>query len=124
MRHIYQRYASDCFPTCIAIVANISHNFALKLLNPFHKKGSSYESQDDDAIRILRFLGFKVRKRFIKDFTTLTQPAILAISVDDENFGHVVVWDPETKQVLDPSRGDRYGISHYKKRLRYVFILS
>lgn len=123
MRHIYQRYASDCFPTCIAMVAGISHREAMRLVHPFHLKGWDYETYDHQAVRTLRLLGFKVRKRYLKNFTQLKDAAILAIT--HEGGPHVAVWDPVSKQVLEPSRTDRYlPHSWYKERLDYVFIIT
>jgi ABC-type bacteriocin/lantibiotic exporter with double-glycine peptidase domain len=123
LRRIYQRYQTDCFPTCIAMVAGISHRAAMQLVHPIRLKGWDYGTSDERGVRILRFLGFKVRKRYIKDFTKLKEVAILELT--HEKGRHVVVWDPLQKRVLEPSRNDRYlPNSWYKKRLHYVFIIT
>ena len=125
MRHIFQRYASDCFPTCIAMIAGLSHAKALKLVHPIRYKGQSYETSDSRAVRVLRELGFKVRKRYIKDFTKLKQLAILALKVEGANFGHVVVWDPKSKRILNPTyKHNQHSYADYSKRLEYAFIIS
>lgn len=122
MYPIYQRYASDCFPTCVAMITGISHRHAMMLIHPFHRRGSDYSTEDKDAIRILRFLGCKVRKRYIKDFEYLKNIAILVI--EDEGTYHVSVWDPNRKLVLEPIRGWYQPVSYYKEKLQYVYIIS
>jgi ABC-type bacteriocin/lantibiotic exporter with double-glycine peptidase domain len=127
MRRIYQRYATDCFPTCVAMIADISWRQAMWLIHPFHLRGYSYNTYDHQAVRALRSLGFKVRKRYIgKDFTKLKQPTILIIDGGHPSGDfHVAVWDPIRKRVLEPSRRDRYlPLSFYKERLRYVYLIS
>lgn len=105
------------------MVADISHRVAMKLVHPFHLKGQDYGTHDSQAVRTLRLLGFKVRKRYLKDFTRLKEVAILAIT--HEGGPHVAVWDPVSKRVLEPSRRDQYlPFSWYKDRLDYVFIIT
>ena len=123
MRHIYQRYQTDCFPTCIAMVAGISHREAMRLVHPIRLKGWGYGTYDHVAVRVLRNLGLKVRKRYIKDFTKLKQVAILQITHDKGE--HVAVWDPLKKKVLEPSRkGQGLSNSWYKERLNYVYLIT
>lgn len=124
MRHIFQHYNSDCFPTCIAMIADISHATAIQMVHPFRFKRQSYETGDDRATLVLRRLGFKVRKRYHIDFTKLNQIAIVCIRVG-VNHSHVVVWDPESKRVLDPSPHDRYTpISYYQDNFEWAMIVT
>jgi ABC-type bacteriocin/lantibiotic exporter with double-glycine peptidase domain len=123
LRHLYQRYRSDCFPTCIAMVADISHREAMQLVHPFHMKGQDYGTYDKRGVHVLRQLGFKVRKRYLKNFTQLKDIAI--ISLTHEKGPHVAVWDPFQKRILEPSRvGCDLPYSWYKKRINHVFILT
>lgn len=123
MRRLFQRYRTDCFPTCIAMVADISHREAIQLVHPIRLKGWDYATSDRRGVQVLRFLGFKVRKRYIKDFTKLKQVAILQLT--HESGEHVVVWDPLYKRVLEPARNSRYlPFSWYKKRINHVFIIT
>jgi ABC-type bacteriocin/lantibiotic exporter with double-glycine peptidase domain len=123
MKHIYQRYASDCFPTCIAMVSGIPYAEAVRRVHPFRFKGWSYETTDERGIQVLRSLGFKVRKRYLDNFSKLKHPAIIAVNLDGS--GHVVVWDPIRRKILDPYSS--YGhepTSFYEKHMEYVLILS
>jgi hypothetical protein len=105
------------------MVADISHREAMRLVHPFHFRGQDYGTSDERGVRVLRLLGFKVRKRYLKDFTKLKQVAILELT--HEKGDHVVVWDPYLKRVLEPSRRDQYlPNSWYKKRINHVFILT
>ena len=122
MRPIYQRCTSDCFPTCVAMIAGISHRQAIKLIHPFHIKGTEYSTPDEDAIKTLRYLGFKVRKRYLKNFEELNSPAILVI--EDNDTAHVSVWDPESQTVFEPVRGWNPPISYYKEKLQYIYIIT
>lgn len=128
MRRINQRYRSDCFPTCIAMIAGISHSEAIKLVHPFRFKGTDYGTHDDRGMAALRRLGFKVRKRKNINFTTLNQVAIVCISFHDlKNIKqyHVVVWDPIDKKILDPSPYDKNTpISFYKDNMEWVILVS
>jgi ABC-type bacteriocin/lantibiotic exporter with double-glycine peptidase domain len=126
MRHIFQRYQSDCVPTCIAIIADISYHEAMRLVHPFHIKRQGYSARADiRGSKVLRSLGFRVRKRYIKDFTKLKDAAILSIIHRDGK--HVVVWDPLRKRILDPGPNlyrEKHPHSWYKKRINYALIIT
>lgn len=125
MRHIYQRCDSDCFPTCLAMISGFSHRQAVEYVHPFRRKGQSYTTYDHQIVNSLRGLGYKVRKRYIKDFNKLRNTAILSLYVPDEKAGHVAVWDPIKRKVLEPHRDyQNYSISEYKKYLEFVWIIT
>lgn len=127
MRHIYQRCESDCFPTCIAIVAGISHYEAVRRVHPFHKKGTEYATTDDKAIQVLRNLGFKVRKRYYTSFWDIEETAILIVRFQNENKDnyHVVVWDPVEKKILEPYRKYRtVPLYLYEKAFEYALLVT
>jgi len=123
MKHVIQRYATDCYPACIAMVADISLTKAIRLVHPIRLKGSLYLTDDDRGVQVLRQLGFKVRKRLKLDLAKLNERAIIAVAVGDE--GHVAVWDPIKKKILDPDPMGRWiPLSWYQEHLEYVLILS
>lgn len=125
MREIYQRCHTDCFPTCVAMVANISHRQAIQLIHPFHVKGQDYLTFEGDAVRALRFLGFKVRKRYLKDFTQLKNSAIVIVNgADYRGDGHTVVWDPESQRIIDPARNQNVSLSFYQERTTHLYIVT
>lgn len=123
LRQIRQHFATDCFPTCIAMVAGISWRQAIQLVHPIRIKGWGYGTHDYRAVQVLRLLGFKIRKRYIKDFTKLKDVAILAHT--HERGEHVAVWDPVQQRVIDPSpRRKGQTNSWYKKRINHVLIIT
>lgn len=126
MKHIYQRYSDDCFPTCVAMIAGISHKEAVKLVHPNRQKYSPYATLDSDGISALRKLGYKVRIRKNIDFTKLKQFAI--VYTFEKEMSHVSVWDPIQKRIFDPSykyRGwDREDLLYYKWYCYKVAIIT
>jgi ABC-type bacteriocin/lantibiotic exporter with double-glycine peptidase domain len=108
MRHIFQRCESDCFPTCIAMVAGITHSAAIELVHPRHQKGNDYATSLLEGAKALRRLGFVVWPRLnVHSFASIKNNAIISVHFKCEEFGHVVVWDANKKRILDPYKGYR-----------------
>jgi hypothetical protein len=109
MRRITQRCESDCFPTCLAMVAGISLRRAIEVIHPNHIKGQDYSTLDWQGRRALRHFGFRIikRRRRVRAFSSITRPAIIAIKLKCEKDGHVLVWDPEKQKLLEPYKGYR-----------------
>jgi len=128
MRHIYQRFESDCYPTCIAMVAGLSHKKALDIVHPQHMRGRDYATSDERAILTLRNLGFNVRDKrttSINSFSDIKNLAIVAVHFKCEEFAHVVVWDPVKQKILDPYKGYRtLPKSLYLSSIEYVLELT
>lgn len=107
------------------MISGFSHRQAVEYVHPFHRKGQPYTTYDDQIPRIMRALGYKVRKRYVKDFTKLRNTAILSLHFVGETSGHVAVWDPIRREVLEPHRFYQYcSISEYKKNLQFVWIIT
>ena len=106
------------------MVADISYSKAIQLTHPFHIKGKTYLTNEDRGILVLRRLGFKVRKRFLKSFHHLTSPAILGICDEVSGMDHVVVWNPFTSEVMEPSKEHQWITQlWYEQHLEYVLLL-
>lgn len=123
MKHILQRYATDCYPACIAMVADISLTEAIRLVHPFRLKGSLYLTEDDRGVQVLRSLGFKVRKRLKLDMAQLNDRAIIAVAGIDGDDGHVAVWDPIKKKILDPGRESYSQLPNYWYLCHFEYVL-
>ncbi len=121
MRKLRQRYANDCFPTCVAMIKNIPHNKIIKIAYPNHKKGTKYKSFClKDCHRLLKKTKLSVTvKPPVKKLIDIKTPAIISIVWKTHNMGHAVVWDPVTKKVYDPFY--KYSLPHslYVKNMRW-----
>lgn len=113
MQHIKQRFGTYCFPTCIAMIAGISHEKAIKVVHPRRKKHSNYATnviQGSKALNKLKILydwKFNFAKLFNEKklkFKDIKNPAIICIKYpEQEKYNHVVVWDPLMKKIYDPA---------------------
>jgi hypothetical protein len=109
------------------MITDLSYKEVMAFLHPYHQKWNDYCTSEEDAMMMLRFYNYKVRKRYIKDFTTLTHPAILFLdfSTSNESIQHVAIWDPERKKVLEPHKKSQYMTTDtYKACLEYVWIIT
>lgn len=127
MRRLTQYYESDCFPTCIAMVAGITYRRAIELVHPNHIKGEDYSTEDWQARAVLESLGFRIIKRRgrLRNFSSIKRPAIIAIQLKCEKEGHVLVWDPERQRLLEPYKGYR-SIPHslYLSSIEWIWELA
>lgn len=127
MQHIRQRFGTDCFPTCIAMIAGIPHEKAIKAVHPKRKKHSTYAtnvfqgSKALDKLKIPHDWKFNFARLFneknlkLKD---IKNPAIVCIKFPwQERYQHVVVWDPIKKKVYDPGMDKPYPRVFYEKHL-------
>lgn len=121
MRQLRQRYATDCFPTCIAMISGIAHKQALKLVHPRHIKGGNYTTTLRQGVIALTKLGFSpnIKKSTIKNFCQLKKPAIISISWKTYPGNHVVVWDSANKKIYDPFYKHALPYSLYLKNMRW-----
>jgi|ERR1700722_1356439 len=127
MRLLTQYYESDCFPTCVAMVAGIPYRRAIDLVHPNHIKGQDYSTDELRAREVLENLGFRVirRRNRLHSFSAITRPAIVAIKLKCENDGHVLVWDPARQRLLEPYKKYR-SLPHslYLSSIEWVWELS
>jgi len=125
MEYIKQRFRTDCFPTCIAMIAGITHEKAIKIVHPRRKKGSRYGTNLITGCNALKKLkirhnwfmpwGEKVKLKNIKN------PAIVCVKFPDSAtlYTHVVVWDPVRNKVLDPGVNKPYRRTEYEKNIKW-----
>jgi hypothetical protein len=106
------------------MISGLSHRQAVELVHPFRSKGQEYTTYDERGVAVLRYLGYKVSKRYLKDFNRLKQIAVLSLHFPNETSGHVAIWDPERKKILEPYRGyQNLSISYYKKNLEFIWLI-
>lgn len=124
MQHIKQRFRTDCFPTCIAMIAGITHEKAIKIVHPRRKRGSRYGTNLITGCKALKKLkirhnwfmpwGEKVKLKDIKN------PAIICVKFPEHTtYSHVVVWDPNNNKILDPGMDKPYCRAKYEKNIKW-----
>lgn len=123
MKRIKQRHRTSCGVACFAMVTGISYNKSIKKVFPRRKPYSLLATNAFKLVKALLKLGFKVNyydydqdKLNIND---IKNKAILIIKAE-EGDGHAVVWDPESKRILDPYRKRSLSVKSYNKCLIFV----
>ena len=138
MRHLRQRYRSDCFPTCVAMIAGLSHEKALKAVHPKHKKGERYSTSIFQGAAALKRLKLRFKPSFAPMFDDVKLSDIKHVAIikinwrsqerwrkNKKRFGHVVVWDPKTQMIYDPGYDRPLPRSLYERNMRwYIEILG
>lgn len=107
IQHVLQQHGDGCGVACLAMVAGISYDEALRIV--FRRPAEAVSDRmidDEKIIRALRRRGYKVR-RMRGDFRKLRRPVIVGIlwegQVPNNNEGHFVVWCPVTRKFVDPA---------------------
>lgn len=121
MRYLKQRYKSDCFPTCLAMVANISYKEALKIVHPNRKKWKSYGTNLIFKLKALKKLGIDYNlKLHTQKLCNIPNLSIIRIQWKTGNkYYHVVVWDPINKKIYDPAHKKSLPHSLYEKNMDF-----
>jgi hypothetical protein len=128
MKRIQQRFRSDCFATCIAMLTGISHSDACRLVAPDRKKGQSYRpffwrGTAGDRRRFMRriseTLGITVKQVSIKtSLIDLKHNAQISIRWTDrksEPRAHSVVWDAANKRIICSHLKKTRDLSFYEE---------
>lgn len=136
IKKIYQKHRNGCTVASLAMLLNISYDEALKLLHPNRKPrqrvSGNIETIFDvfikNKISVQIYNNLKTALGFdtvdIVSITDLKNPALIALYTREESGkNHVVVWDPESKKILDPGRYRNLPVKYYQKRLSFAFEL-
>lgn len=120
MKRIKQRHRTSCGVACFAMVTGISYNKSIKKVHPRRKPGSFLTTNALKLIKALWRTGHELDyyDNDEYDIRDINNKAILIIR--QESYGHAVVWCPESKRILDPSRTKALNIKTYNKCLIYV----
>lgn len=131
MKRISQRYSSDCFPTCVAIVSGLSHKKALKLVHPRAKQRRNpvngrkvyYGSNFVHKITALAKLNYRIKYHGKKprSFNRFKNPTFIQIKWKTRTkHCHAIVWDPKTKKIYDPGYKKALPYKLYRKNFQYA----
>jgi len=126
MKILKQRYRTDCVPTCIAMITDVSHRKAMEATHPFHFKGMDWRTDDHEAVHALKRLGWRAKTSLITLLTKIKRPALIMVEgkvsfrisgtlFDSED--HCFAWNPKTRELIDPSFGigiDRRSFRAFK----------
>ena len=121
MKRIKQRHRTSCGVACFAMITGASYNKSIKKVFPRRKP---YSLLTTNALRLVKALlkfGLKVNYYDYNEHNILDikNKSILIIKAL-EGDGHAVVWDPESKRILDPDRKRPLNIKSYNKRLIFI----
>lgn len=104
MRLVPQEHIDGCAVACLAMVTGESYELALKVLHPDLTPDTfSAWTSNESLLEAIKRAGRDVVVYPPKPLKDLG-PSILLVRyhIGDTPFMHVVVWDPEKDQVLDP----------------------
>jgi hypothetical protein len=114
LMRIHQVNESGCFIACVAILTGKSYYEAFQMLHPgknierFRDHNIIHESVEQGAIENLQKIGIQARPSRLRRLKSLVRhgkkPAMLIMRWKDADPGcHSVIFDPETKKILDPA---------------------
>lgn len=116
-----QKHVNGCAVACFAMVTGMSYDKALKLIHPKRKAREKIDGVlFSDLVKILNKMHIKIAVySSSKNILQIKRPSILLMNQRDCDWSHVVVWDPETKRILDPDRKKRCSFEYYQKELEW-----
>ena len=116
-----QKHVDGCVIACFAMVMGVSYDKALKAVHPKRKKGKKIDGIPFvNLIKILNKLHIHIAVYpFSRNILKIQRPAILLMNQQGCDWSHVVVWDPESKKILDPDRKKRCSFEYYQKELEW-----
>ena len=120
MKLIKQKHKDGCGVACFAMLADISYNKAMRILHPWRLPFTKANTNNRHFVRTFVKLGWKwtCSTDGNVDITKIDNKAMLVIANSDKTY-HGVIWDPETKTVLDPQEPQK-PLKYYQSRLYQV----
>lgn len=107
MKWVRQKHRTGCGPACLAMIAGVSYEQALRFVHPRRRKGSTVATSVAKLVRGIRRAGLFWHIEQSLSFAAvvkLREPAVVAIrwapSRGDKR--HWIVWDPVAKRFSDP----------------------
>src|SRR5271157_5679242 len=104
MNLIKQQHKRSCLPTCMSMLMGLNYSKCLKLINPkrdWNKEGI----WSDEMFATFDRLGYKYEIKNITKLSQLKTNALLMVRSETiKNSMHAVVFDAETRKVLDPKK--------------------
>lgn len=130
MKYIRQKHRNGCGIASLAMLTNSSYREVLHKLYPCRLRGNPVP-----ALMGAQGLGTALRRLGLKGSVIDPAKLRLAESIDplliwlsprlDSNVAHLAVWDPSTRQVLDPYDGPKDQLQSYEQRsFAYVKVVT
>lgn len=119
---IRQKHKNGCAVACVAMVAVLSYDEALKLTHPFRKPRQHTTTDLDKLIHVLEKLHLGPIIQEKRKISSIKKTAILAINCGSSKrpWYHAVVWDPESKKIIDPDGKKPWPRQKYQRKLHCV----
>jgi len=106
MKYIKQKHITGCGVAAVAMLTGVSYNTALKAVRPDRKSGDCACTSLTDFLRGIEDLGHKCHVSYKKSqLQNLDRNAMIVVRNPTEDAHtplHVVIWDAEKKEILDP----------------------
>jgi hypothetical protein len=130
LKRVHQAKTDGCFIASVATLTGKTYKEAFNLVYP--KRDIRYAgthnivdfSLEDAIVEKLEEMGLKVRRSKLRDLNVLRRrktPAILLIrwwpNDPDDMEHHCVVYDPDSKELIDPAFRKPYKNRIYEKRI-------
>ena len=123
MKHIRQKHKYTCAIAALAMITNIPYDKVYKQIFPKRKTfGRSVPTIFVKTVEFLKKLKIKHKIIFGRkiDFRRLKSPAFVSVQIKSKCY-HAVVWDPESKRILDPqpNKKPRINVKYANDHQRY-----
>jgi ABC-type bacteriocin/lantibiotic exporter with double-glycine peptidase domain len=131
MRYIKQKHITGCGVAAVAMLTGVSYDKALKVVRPDRKPGDCACTSLKDMISGIETLGHKAQLSYKNTkLRGSKQNAMIIVSNPSRSPHapfHVVVWDAEKQQILDPwgrpstfTIDEKYAKKHHQYRISLV----
>lgn len=126
----YQRVTQEseygCFVATVACLLGSTYQEAFKLIHPGtfmtpYNGGVPIE----DAPKLLKKLGWKLRKTTIKHISSIKKDALILITWRDQpDLSHAVIYDAKEKKVIDPINLPPFKNRTYERHLNSIYYIE
>ena len=120
MKHIHQKHSNSCGPATFAMIMDIDYDLSLKICGKYSggmdKNWNEEGMQSDELETVLTKFNIKFhQKDFMPKVSSIKADSILIVpSMFRKDCCHVVVFDFQRKQILDPHWSKPIPINSYK----------
>lgn len=119
---IRQKHKNGCAVACVAMIAKLSYDEALKLVHPFRKPKQHTTTGLDQLIHVLDKMHLYPLLREKMKISSIKNVAILVVNCGTSKrpWYHAVVWDPDSKKIVDPYRKKPWPRQRYQRKIHHV----
>lgn len=125
-RRVDQESDLGCFVAAVASLNDITYREAFNLIHP----GSFMTPYNgglplSEAPKVLKKLGWKLKKIPIKYLSSLKKDAIIFLTWKDEpEMSHTILYDAESKKIIDPVYTPHLRMRTYERHLNSVYYIE